>query len=88
MQVLDQSHKLGRPGAIPGPASICPTGQIGKVASLKRKSVLSSTLRWGTKSGHGASGNTKPCQGLVAGSIPAARSIMKVHYEEDEHTRS
>ena len=25
-------------------------------------------------SGHGASGNTRPCQGLVAGSIPAARS--------------
>ena len=24
--------------------------------------------------GYGASGNTKPCQGLVAGSIPAARS--------------
>ena len=28
-------------------------------------------------SGHGASGNTYPCQGQVAGSIPAARSIYK-----------
>ena len=27
-------------------------------------------------SGHGASGNTYPCQGQVAGSIPAARSII------------
>ena len=29
------------------------------------------------KSGHGASGNTYPCQGQVASSILAARSIYK-----------
>jgi hypothetical protein len=29
----------------------CPTGQIGKVASLKRKSSPCSTQGWGTKNG-------------------------------------
>ena len=42
--------------------------------TLRKGRVGSTPTLSANTSGHGASGNTYPCQGQVAGSIPAARS--------------
>ena len=44
--------------------------------TLRKGRVGSTPTLSANTSGHGASGNTYPCQGQVAGSIPAARSII------------
>ena len=46
--MLGQSHKLGLPGAIPGPASICPRSPIGMRRLSQKENRVGSNPTEGT----------------------------------------